>query len=314
MDWLHIYEDDLRAVFHKSSLILSGFPEPLAAQGLAYLDQFNVFRTGSHKNYICYLLPFWLQDEYGVSPDAARTMSLGNVLIMLYFFLQDDLMDDVKSRASGKLPLANLLYVEFLNIYRPLFPPASPFWSYFNRYISEWADSVACEKDSDYFLNDRIRIAYKASPLKLCSTAALLLTDRIPLIAESEAMIHEVLITLQMLDDYEDWQQDLADGSYNCLLSLARSHLENSQKGLLTQGNVRDFIFTSGGLSAYTETAAGNHRRLESCSLNIPHLLNFHLELVHNLQHIAAAIEAEKQLLQDGGLSYWLSKNSNRII
>ncbi|UQZ35033.1 hypothetical protein C2I18_16795 [Paenibacillus sp. PK3_47] len=309
MDWLHHYEEDLQAVFNKSSSIISGFPEPLAAQGLAYLDQFNVFKAGSNKNYICYLLPFWLRDEYGITPEAARTMSAGNILLMLYFFLQDDLMDDRESPASGKLPLANLLYVEFLNIYRPLFPPESPFWSYFNRYISEWADSVTSEKTRNYFVQDRIRIAHKASPLKLCSTAVLLLTDRIPLIAECESMLHEVLITLQMVDDYEDWEQDLSDGSYNCLLALVRSSLE--AEDFLTQGKVKDFIFTSSGLAAYAGTAADNHKRLEGYSLNIPHLLSFHLVLVKNLEHIASAIEAEKQLLQGGGLGYWLSRHSN---
>lgn len=311
MDWLHCYEEELQEVFHEGRMIISGFPEPLAAQGLAYLDQFNVFRAGSHKNYICYLLPFWMRDEYGFRPEASRRMSVGNVLIMLYFFLQDDVMDDKEAPDSGKLPLANLLYAEFLNIYRPLFPPESLFWSYFNRYIYEWADSVTGEKNSDYFLNDRIRIAYKASPLKLCSTAILLLTDHTPLIAESEAMIHEVLITLQMLDDYEDWEQDLEDGSYNCLLSLARSTLGEKPGSVLTPGKVRDFIFTLDGLAVYATTAAGNHKRLVDYSLNIPHLVSFHLMLVQNLQHIAAALAAEKQLLQGGGLSYWLAKNIN---
>ena len=310
MDWLHDYEDELHTVFEESSRIISGFPEPLNAQGLSYLGQFNVFRTGSHKNYICYLLPFWLQERCRLSVSLTRQMSVGNVFFMLYFFLQDDLMDSRDSSAAQMLPLANLLYVEFLNIYRPLFPPDSPFWSCFGRYIQEWAESVSGEAGGDYFLNDRIRISHKASPLKLTSTAALLLSGQHSLIDEAEAMIHSVLLTLQMLDDYEDWEEDLEEGSYNCLLSLARCHSGNSGQKL-TQAAVKDFIFTTGGLAAYAETAEINHSHLEAFTWGIPHLLSFHQVLVKNLQHMAAAIDAEKQLLQSGGLNYWLSKNMN---
>jgi hypothetical protein len=310
MDWLHDYEDELHLVFQESRTVISAFPEPLNAQGLSYLDQFHVFKAGSHKNYICYLLPFWLQERCGLSNALTRQMSVGNVFFMLYFFLQDDLMDSKETSAAQTLPLANLLYVEFLNIYRPLFPADSPFWSYFGRYISEWADSVSGEASGDYFLSDRLRISHKASPLKLTSTAALLLSDQPLLITEAEEMIHGVLLTLQMLDDYEDWEQDLEEGNYNCLLSLARCHA-GADGEPLTQASVKDFIYTTGGLAAYAGTAQANHRTLEAFTLDLPHLLSFHQVLVMNLQHMASAIEAEKQLLQSGGLNYWLSKHMN---
>jgi hypothetical protein len=308
MDWLHDYEEELRLVFQESRQIISEFPEPLNSQGISYLDHFNVFKTGSHKNYICYLLPFWLQQGYGLTPGDTRNMSMGNVFLMLYFFIQDDLMDNNQSSAREKLPLANLLYVEFLNIYRTFFPPDSSFWSSFNRYISQWADSVSNENTADYFLNDMIKIAHKAGPLKLSITAALLLSDNDSLVPQAEDLLDQVLLTLQMLDDYEDWEEDLAEGSYNCLLSLTRSHQANGTEPL-TQGEVNDFIFTANGLETYAGMAQANHNKVAAYSLNAPHLISFHHVLVSNLQHISSAIEAEKQLLQDGGLNYWLSKN-----
>ncbi|NQX47466.1 hypothetical protein HQN87_19210 [Paenibacillus tritici] len=310
MDWLHAYEDELRLVFEESRKVISAFPEPLNAYGQSYLDQFNVFKLDSHKNYICYLLPFWLQDRCSLSPALTRSMSAGNVFFMLYFFLQDDLMDSRETPADQALPLANLLYVEFLSIYLPLFPADSPFWSYFNRYITEWADSVSGEAGRDYFLNDRIRISHKASPLKLSLTAALLLSGQSPLIAGAEEMLHTVLLTLQMLDDYEDWEEDLRDGNYNCLLSLARTYAGAAGEPL-TEAAVKDFIYITGGLAAYAATAEANHLMLEDFPWQLPRLLSFHLVLVKNLQQIAAAIEAEKQLLQAGGLDYWLSRHGN---
>lgn len=310
MDWLQGYEDELRLVFEECRCAIAAFPEPVNARGLAYLDQFNVLQPDSHKNYICYLLPFWLQDCCRLSPDTARRMSAGNVFFMLYFFLQDDLMDNPGASAAQELPLANLLYAEFLKLYLPLFPAGSPFWSCFHRYMAEWAYSVSREADSDYFLNDRIRIAHKASPLKLSSTAALLLADQSSLIAESEEMLHHVLLTLQMADDYEDWEQDLEEGSYNCLLSLVCSSTGLARPELAPAA-VRHFIYTLGGLQGYADTAEASHSRLEGFALQVPHLLSFHLGLAENLRQIADGIEAEKQLLQGGGLEYWLSRHSN---
>jgi len=309
MDWLNDYEKELRLVFQESRKIISEFPEPLNSQGMSYLEHFNVFNAESHKNYICYLLPFWLQKSCGLSAEITRQMSMGNVFFMLYFFIQDDLMDSNESTTYERIPLANLLYVEFLNIYRLLFPNDSSFWTSFNRYIAQWADSVSNETTSDYFLNDRIKIPYKASPLKLSSTAALLLSGKDSLVPQSEEMIDSVLLTLQMLDDYEDWNVDLSEGSYNCLLSLTRSYLSTDKATTLTSKEVEFFLFTANGLRTYAELAQDTHRKVMASSLDIPHLLAFHSMLVTNLQQISDSIEAEKQLLQGGGLFYYLSKN-----
>ncbi|WP_150265321.1 hypothetical protein [Paenibacillus tepidiphilus] len=308
MDWLNDYEADLREVFATSRGIIASFPPPLCTQGLAYLDRFNPFSDGSHKNFICYLLPFWLRPGYNLDLQLIRGMSAGNVLLMLYFFLQDDLMDTRDPASADKLPLANLLFTECMNIYRPLFPADSPFWSYFNRYIREWADSVTRERESDFFLEDRIRIAHKASPLKLCSTAILLLTNRAEDISALEDLLHTVLITLQMLDDYEDWEEDFAEGNYNCLLAFtsSRSGIARTE---LSPEQVRAFIFTRSGLTQYSEIAAAHDRQLTDSRLRIPHLAGFHRTLSQNLQSIALSIEEEKRRLQGGGLGYWLSKH-----
>lgn len=114
-------------------------------------------------------------------------------------------------------------------------------------------------------------------------------------------MIHTVLLTLQLLDDYEDWEQDLEDGSYNCLLSLVRSCTGIAAGEPLTVAAVKDFIYVAGGFTEYTATAQANHLMLEEAGLQLPLLVSFHLMLVQNLQQIAAAIEAQKQLLLGGG-------------
>ncbi|ASA26013.1 hypothetical protein [Paenibacillus donghaensis] len=310
MEWLHSYDKELQDVFAEARQRIAAFPEPLNTKGLAYLEQFNVFQTNSHKNYICYLLPFWFREGYGLSNRDTSQMAVGNVLIMLYFFLQDDLMDSSSASAQEILPLANLLYIQFLQIYMELFAAEPVFWSSFGRYITEWADSVSRENMADYFLTDQTGIARKASPLKLSSTAALLLSGQGDKAAEAECMLDTVLLTLQLLDDYEDWEEDLTEGSYNTLLAMVRNE-RGSSGSLPTSAEVREFIFTSGGLQRYMALAQTNQSKLATSSLNVPHLLAFHQALVSSLLQISAAIEEEKLRLKGGGLFYWLSKQQD---
>ena len=68
--------------------------------------------------------------------DVYRHLSAANIIGMLYYFIQDDIMDsphDSQSSTDSKhhLALANLLYYEFLTSYQPYFPANSDFWSYF---------------------------------------------------------------------------------------------------------------------------------------------------------------------------------------
>lgn len=304
MEWLHSYDKELQDVFAEARRRIAAFPEPLNTKGLAYLEQFNVFQTNSHKNYICYLLPFWFREGYGLSSRDTSQMAVGNVLIMLYFFLQDDLMDSSSASAYETLPLANLFYLQFLQIYMDLFAAEPMFWSSFGRYVTEWAVSVSRENRTDYFLTDQTAIARKASPLKLSSTAALLLSGQVDKAAEAEGMLDTVLLTLQLLDDYEDWEEDLMEGSYNTLLAMVRSE----RGSMPTSAEVREFIFTSGGIQRYTALAQSNQSKLATSSLNLPHLVAFHQALVSSLLQISAAIEEEKLRLKGGGLFYWLSK------
>ncbi|SEU00570.1 hypothetical protein [Paenibacillus sp. NFR01] len=306
MEWLDTYESELHVVFNEGKRILADFPPPLNRYGMSYLERFDVFATGSRKNYICYLLPFWLRDEFSLDPETARRMALGNVLCMLYFFLQDDAMDS-GTVAVWQLPLANLLYAEFLNLYRPLFPAHSPFWAYCNRYLREWADSVTNEAEGDYFFKDRRRIAHKASPLKLSGAAAMLLSGNNGLIEPLGQALDETLIALQMLDDYEDWEADWHEGGYNCLLSLA-AHSGQRSGSLLTQEYIRSYIYTFGGLSVYADIAVARYREQQETGQQFGRLSAFHRELVGNLRGIADAVEAEKNLLSRGGLEYYLAK------
>ena len=82
-----------------------------------------------------------MKDISELPPESMNKLSLANVFVMLYYFIQDDIMDSAKGEHKDKLPLANLFHMQFLSIYRELFPSSSPFWSYYETYITEWSRS-----------------------------------------------------------------------------------------------------------------------------------------------------------------------------
>ncbi|MGV2686962.1 hypothetical protein GNF82_22135, partial [Clostridium perfringens] len=116
-----------------------------------------------------------------------------------------------------------------------------------------------------------------------------------------------VLLTVQMMDDWTDWKQDLADGSYNCLLSLIKSELGRPHDANLPLPEVQEAIYINNMMKPYADIAAATHTHLLSIDIDAPHLISFHQTLVDELQTEANHIENSKETLSYGGLNYYLS-------
>jgi hypothetical protein len=309
MEWYSDYEADVQAVFAAAERLIAQYPAPLNDKGLQYMAKFDPCRRGSAKNYICYLLPFWLERQTGLPGPSLHKLSLANVFVMLYFFLQDDVMDEPGMSSKEQLPLANLYYLEFLRLYRDMFSPASPFWTYLEQYIREWSDGVTNEGAQNYFLRNISLLCRKASPVKLASTGALLLAGQDDLVPDVTARVDAALVALQMLDDWTDWQQDLEEGSYNALLaSLQAAH--DAPEPPLTSAYVKQQLYMSGALARYAEAAVQHRRGLPGGMALAPHLDAFHESLLHNLVAEADRLRREKEGLLMGGLDYILSNGS----
>jgi hypothetical protein len=312
MEWYSRYETDVQAVFAEAERLIAQYPEPLNEKGLQYAAMFNPCRRGSTKNYICYLLPLWLDRQTGLPIAELRKLSLANVFVMLYFFLQDDVMDTPGTSSKEQLPLANLFFLQFLQLYRDMFPPDSPFWAYLEQYVREWSDSVTNEGAQNYFLRNISLLCRKASPVKLASTGALLLAGQISLIPDVSARVDTALVTLQMLDDWTDWQQDLEEGSYNGLLAYLQAECgsqEQQQSQPLTPTYVKQKLYMDGALTHYAEAAVHHCRGLSSGAVYAPYLDAFHESLLHNLVAEADRVKREKEALLMGGLDYILSNS-----
>ncbi|OAB45959.1 hypothetical protein [Paenibacillus glacialis] len=307
MPWYKDFEKELAQVFMESQRIVATFPPPLNHKGLSYLNKFDIHQEDSSKNYICYLLPFWLKEITHLKDADCVKLSVGNVFAMLYFFIQDDIMDNKTTLDRDQIPLANLLHMQFLEIYRSYFPSDSLFWAYFHQYIIEWTDSVSNEHQQDYFRTNIIMTARKASPLKLSSTGALVLSGQSELISTLTNFIDHVLITLQMADDWIDWMDDWEEGNYNGLLSMINE--ESHRDEPLTLDLIKNAIFVRGVMKRYTDIASANHTYIQTLELNLPYLISFHKTLIDHLIKDANQIEEDKLLQEKGGLYYWLSKN-----
>ncbi|OBZ08707.1 hypothetical protein [Bacillus sp. FJAT-26390] len=309
MEWFTRYKTQLEQVYMEAERRIAVFPEPLNAIGLAYADKFNPVKHDSGKDYICSLLPFWVKEPSGISDAQCEKLALANVYGMLYFFIQDDVMDGLpSSRWKEQLALGSLLQLEMFSLFRELFPSDPVFWSYYQRYVTTWADSVVNENRQDYFINDPIRTAGKAGPVKIASTGALLLTGRTELIDKLEQMIDIVLMTLQMADDYADWREDLADGSYNGLLAMIAA--DRPAGTILTEKDAENAIYIRGCLKPYVQLAEDNHAKIAAMEAGAGELVEFHAFIVNHLNQLYETIESKRKNLLEGGFNYFFANQS----
>lgn len=307
MEWYNRYVDQLEQVFEEASRRISRYPAPLDAIGLAYSAKFDPVKAEGGKDYICSLLPFWVKDAAGISDEQCRRLALANVYGMLYFFIQDDVMDgDPACNVKESLALGNLLLLDMFAVFRGMFPSGSPFWSYYEKYTATWADSVTNEASADYFVNDPLLTAGKAGPVKIASTGALLLTGRDELIPGMEHAVDIALTALQMSDDWADWRVDLADGSYNGLIAMIAAGRASREP--LTEQEIENAIYVRGCMNEFAQSAETNHERLLRLNAGVSELVDFHAFLAAHLRQVADSIDEKRKQLLQGGFNYFLSK------
>ncbi|WP_322907520.1 hypothetical protein [Paenibacillus campi] len=338
MNWLEDFRPQLERVFAQAEQRVRSFPAPLHELGLRYLAAFDIRTQGSVKNYICYLLPFWIEKMLSAQLktsnsdallDTARQTALGNVMGMLHFFIQDDLMDGMQQHEHHSvqerralIPLSQLFHSEFVQAMSAATSAQhhERLWAYYYSVSAEWASAVYDEAESDYFLHARQRIAGKASPIKLSVIILLLeanLLAQLPTVLEQ---LERVLLVLQMNDDATDWQDDLASGSYNCLLSLIRAECSlpqsqtNDRAGAsddhLTAAQVQQAIYDHRILHRYAAIAADSYIAADTAA-HSPYLSQFHAYLVRQLTRMSEQVDQHRQLLLEQGSLWYYARFPN---
>ena len=122
-------------------------------------------------------------------------------------------------------------------------------------------------------------------------------------------LLHEstVLVTLQMLDDWEDWEKDLREGSYNSLISVVQHELQIPSDRRPTPDEVKHALHVRDILFIFAERTDQNAAILEANAPGLTHLHEFHDYLRTNLRQGAESLKDERNLLAQGGLAYWLA-------
>ncbi|WP_337101016.1 hypothetical protein [Paenibacillus sp. YIM B09110] len=307
MDWYENYKERLTYVYDAAERTIAGFPAPLDQVGLAYADKFHPVKHDKGQNFICMLLPYWMKDVAGITDEQCDKLALTNVYLMLYYFIQDDVMDDgPASDVKEKLALGNLLYSEMLSISRTLFPSHSPYWDYYAKYKTIWASSVVNETSNNYFLADPIQIAHKAGPVKIASSGALLLGSKEDLIPTIEEAVDIALMTLQMADDWVDWKEDMLESSYNSLIAMIETSLQPDVP--LTEDIVSTYIYVRCCMNEYVKVARNQHMHLLSLNSQLPELENYNQYILDHLTQTAESIESNRERMKKGGLNYFFEK------
>ncbi|WP_223068892.1 hypothetical protein [Paenibacillus caui] len=308
MDWFRDYEQDLKLAFSHAESIVADLAPPFNVQALQFLKRFNILEREMPSNYICFLLPFWMEDAAPVERNVTRMIATANILGMMSFHLQDEAMDNPDADLKQTLALSNLLHAEFTLLYGTLFPVSSPLWVYYKQYLAEWAIAVSQENNRDWFQDDPVRMGHKAALVKLASSGILLLSDREALIPGLSDAVDYVLVVLQMLDDWEDWHKDLEEGSYNSLISIVQSTLHIPDHRRPTCDEIREGLYTYGVLSHYALRAQQWEEPVKSVQGLVPRLYDFYDFLLKDLVTGSEQIETERKMLESGGLQYILSK------
>ncbi len=106
---------------------------------------------------------------------------------------------------------------------------------------------------------------------KIPVPGVLLLANQAHLIPAVTAAVEQTLVTLQMLDDWADWEEDLEEGFYNCLLASMRNQLQLSTESTKTPEMVKQQLLVHDFLDLYGQIAITHH---EQCRLTNIHDTN----------------------------------------
>ena len=82
------------------------------------------------------------------------------------------------------------------------------------------------------------------------------------MIAPVSEIVDEVLITLQMVDDWADWREDMAEGNENSLLAFIHADLQLTDSDRLSAEQVNNALALQDCLTRFAKQASVRHEKL----------------------------------------------------
>jgi hypothetical protein len=309
------YREELELVFAEAARELGALPAGLGERARRLLERCNPLRNGGRANGIVYLLPYWMQEKTHDPIELCRDFAVGNVFMMLRFFLLDDAMDGIGARAAetrGSLALVPVLDELFLERYRRHYPNDSPLWSRYRAYLEQWASAVSTEGERPMDPRDANALAGKAAPVKIGACAMLLHAGAPERLAAAEEAVDLALAVLQLSDDRADWREDLPVANGSAFLSIVRERLPAGERSL-DETSVRRAIYHRGALDGLADVAERYVDRLTEMPDAPERLLAFARSISERMRKEAYETKAmTRQLAEDGGFSYFLSMQAEK--
>ena len=313
MDYLHDFDTELAKVFATCQTRIDSYPAKFQPDARRRLDKLNILKQDYNGNCLSQLLPFWLQPVFVISPDICREICGGNIFGFLYFLIQDAVMDTIPGEYKADLlPLGNLFFLDFMEKYRHLFPTDPVFWSYFRKYFEEWAESVAAERQgywdrqTEHGRANLEHLARKAAPLKITIAAICLLKDHEEFIAPLAQAVDTTVITFQLLDDWNDWREDLAIGNCSYFLAQVMQVCGVVRIQELDEAHIQKAVYGFDLLNEIFAIAETNLTLVTETKPQTAYLIQYHQSLNRTFQSVLQAVQEGKNAVIQGGFFNFL--------
>lgn len=318
MKFFYDFYDDLKEVFKRCNKIILKYPEGLNDAGIKYLSKYNIFEENASKNYICYLLSFWVNHQCGLKNEICIEITVANVFLMLFAFIQDDIID--REMEDIEIPemilLGNLYFSEFMTIYRNVFKRHEEIWDYYDFYMKKWCKSLVDEKIN---INSKMSlesekmvslISAKAELIKIAVAAICILSQKEEQLDMYFKAVDKVLFSLQIADDYMDWEKDLKCGNTNILLrEFIRKRGIKCGEGI-KESDVREEIIFGNLLDDLCMALIKNSDNLNSIIGNQNIYIKEYNDSILNFMNVQREYCLEKRReVKLGGFFSWVDKN-----
>jgi hypothetical protein len=174
------------------------------------------------------VLPYALRSHFPVELDRLRTLAYALTIGGLYAMAEDKLIDSQTDPELGVTLLVPALYCEFIKTLHQIFPPASDFWQYHERFFREYQIAEIAHRKG-VAGKGRIKprkyysiIKGKSAPMKLAVCGMAILSGRRERLGPLLKSFDYWIIGYQLYDDVVDWQEDWFGGRYSLIGSRIR--------------------------------------------------------------------------------------------
>lgn len=287
-------------------------PEPMRGMLQKLIDRCDPSVRKGGSNYMTYLLPIWAGEDAGIPASLSRDFAVGSVYMMLHYFLLDDVMDGEETEFGPKASLAagQLLHTLFVERYGRHFHGDSGLWDYYRSYTEQWSMAVSQEGIRQAEPGDAAGLALKSAPVKIGAAAVWLAAGKPESIPAAEQAVELALASLQLADDWADWQADLAAGEErsNAFLTLARRALGLPEELQLPEKLVRRAIYHYDALEQLMVLIHDHRRSLLGLGEAPSGLTDFQQAVLDGVEADALSIrKTASKLAVEGGFSHFVS-------